>query len=399
MSLKLKYQLTFIFSSLGLAELFAASATPIPLYSLYTKSIGLAKSTISLTAVFYFVGCIFALLFLTRLSSRVGRKTMAFSALLLGIIGLILLIFVQNGNMIVLARLFQGLSCGLASNVFSQMIAESGEGRVNLSLIGLVLSSAIFVGLAFGGLLSGILVQVNPHAASIVYWLLLILLLISTLGIYCGAETNPEKSAQFWFLLLPKVQVPQNKKFLLTSSLIFAGSWAMGGYFQAYSSTIASSIFHVSSPLLAAIFLISYMLPNALGSSLSERFSRRQAQIIGLIAYILAVGLFVLSLATHLLILTIVGILLAGIFQGMAYRPAMQNLLESATIKENTGTLSYIYILSYAGAGIPSFISGRLSGSLNFLHLTLTYWLLIAVLGFAALLTLQKKSKFSLDMK
>lgn len=193
MNIKDKKIITLIFSSLAIIGLFASSASPIPLYSIYSHTIGLTTEEISFTAVFYFLGCICSLLFLTGLSDIFGRKITGLIALGAGIIGVLLLIYAKNGSFIIAARLMQGLSCGLASNVFSLSISESGEGKVHPGVVGLILSSAIFVGLALGGLLSGGVVQLNPSAAPLVYWSLFCYLTVTALGLILGVETKISK--------------------------------------------------------------------------------------------------------------------------------------------------------------------------------------------------------------
>lgn len=388
MNIKDKKIITLIFSSLAIIGLFASSASPIPLYSIYSHTIGLTTQDISLTAVFYFLGCICSLLFLTGLSDIFGRKITGLIALGAGIIGVLLLIYAKNGSYIIAARLMQGLSCGLASNVFSLSISESGEGKVHPGVIGLILSSAIFVGLALGGLLSGGVVQLNPSAAPLVYWTLFCYLTVTALGLILGVETKISKKSLNLKLFIPNIGVPLDRTFLLSSSLVFLSSWAMGGYFQAYSSSISNQIYKLNSPLLSAIFLISYMIPNAVGSHLSSKMSKNVSIIIGMVGYILSVSILVVSLHFSLLILTIISIICAGTFQGAAYRPAMQNVLEGALDYEKVKTISYIYVLSYAGAGIPSFISGRMSQNITFLNITMGYLLLVTTLGVMAIIAL-----------
>jgi hypothetical protein len=53
--------------------------------------------------------------------------------------------------------------------------------------------------------------------------------------------------------------------------------------------------------------------------------------------------------------------------QGIAYSSAMNGLLNKVIKTESTGLLSIIYMVSYVGAGLPSFLSGKLSGIFNFI--------------------------------
>lgn len=71
----------FVGAACSLVAVFAASASPIPLYELYRRSDGLSHADLSLTAVAYFVAVMAALVVLGRLSNHVGRRPVALAAL------------------------------------------------------------------------------------------------------------------------------------------------------------------------------------------------------------------------------------------------------------------------------------------------------------------------------
>jgi hypothetical protein len=58
----LSRRLAFISASLSLVAVFAASASPIPLYEIYHRTSGVTKADLSLTAVSYFVAAVVGLL-------------------------------------------------------------------------------------------------------------------------------------------------------------------------------------------------------------------------------------------------------------------------------------------------------------------------------------------------
>ncbi|WP_265457005.1 MFS transporter [Enterococcus sp. HY326] len=392
---KNKMNRMFLFSSLALIGLFAASASPIPLYSNYTVRIDLTKSLISLTAVFYFVGCIISLIILSRLANYIGRKPVALTALILGLIGLAFLIAAEQPVMIIIARFFQGLSCGLASSVLSLLIVESGILKKS-SLVTAISGSAIFLGLGIGGLLSGALVQINSNGASLVYWIILLFLVVCLVGIVFSNETLAERRKGALKSLVPNISIPDKAKpYALPAAFLFITSWSMGGYFQAYSSTVGAEIFNINSPLLAAIILSMYMIPNPIGIRIGQFFSRTRAQQVGEILYASSVGLLVVSFTLQSLILCFIAVLGAGISQGISYSSAMQNLLDNSKPEEKAGVLSFIYLLSYGGAALPSFISGRISSVVSFTDITFAYFILNVILCLLTLVFLKRMKKVS----
>jgi MFS family permease len=81
----------FIGAACSLVAVFAASASPIPLYELYRRTDGLSHADLSLTAVAYFVAVMAALLVFGRLSNHVGRRPVALAALLITAAGTLVL--------------------------------------------------------------------------------------------------------------------------------------------------------------------------------------------------------------------------------------------------------------------------------------------------------------------
>ncbi|WP_119326320.1 MFS transporter [Companilactobacillus musae] len=382
-----KLNRTFIFSVLGLILIFSASASPIPTYARLQKALNITTNTISMTAVCYFVGCILALLVFSRVSDYIGRKKVSIATLILSILGLILLMNTNNGSTLLVARAVQGFSCGLGSSTLSVLIIESGINK-NSNLVSAITGSAVLLGLALGGLLSGIIGQFLPNIKNLTYLIILIALVITSLGLFTSIETTNLKDGVL-NSLRPKLDLPKGiVQTLIPAAGCFIATWAFGGYFQAFSATVSENIFKINSPLVAAIILVAYMAPNFIGSNISNKFSARRGQLIGILGFMISIIAMGLGIIMHNFIFYIVVVIAASIMQGIAYTSAMNNLL-SKTIKEkSTGLLSVIYILSYMGAGIPSFIAGKLSGTFNFSQITLGYIIFANVVGLIVIISL-----------
>ena len=77
--------------------------------------------------------------------------------------------------------------------------------------------------------------------------------------------------------------------------------------------------------------------------------------------------------------------------QGIAYTSAMNSLLKQILKSENSEMLSLIYIISYAGAGIPSLIAGQVSKFISFYWITVGYVIFTAVVAMVVLYDLRKQ--------
>lgn len=391
---KRKLDLTFMFATIGLILIFAASASPIPTYVRMQNEFHISTGTISMTAVSYFVGCILALLVFSRVSDFIGRKKVAVFTILLSIIGLLLLINTRNGDMLLIARSIQGFSCGLGSSTLSVLIIESGLNK-NENLVASIAGSAVLLGLAIGGLMAGVAAQVLPNNRNLTYFILVMLLVVTMIGISFGVETTELKKGAIKSLK-PQVNLPKNTfNIIIPAAGCFIATWAFGGYFQAFSATISKSVFNLDSPLIAAIILVSYMAPNIIGSNLSNRFNVEKGQFIGIIGFVLAICLMFVSIEIKNMALYLIFVIVAGIMQGIAYSSSLNALLRRVIKSESTGLLSVVYMISYIGAGLPSFIAGKVSGAFNFYQITLGYVILVILVGLIVLSNLHINRKKS----
>lgn len=382
--------ITFIFSSVSLILLFAASASPIPTYVRLQERYAISTTTISLTGVCYFIGCIIALVVFARLSNHVGRKPVAIVTVLLGMTGLAVLMIVNNGITLLLARFLQGVSCGLASSTLSIFIIESGL-HLSEKLVTTVSGSAVLLGLAIGGFLSGVLTQLFAGKSNLTYLILLVALVVALIGLLFSVDTV-EKRAGALKSLKVRVKLPASTIDMIVGAAgCFIATWAFGGYFQAFSAMVSKDFFHFNSPLLAAVILVAYMAPNVIGSNLSSRFTSLQGQRLGIIGFLLAIVLILVTVIIGNLALYLIAVIGASIMQGIAYTSAMNSLLKQILKSENSEMLSLIYIISYAGAGIPSLIAGQVSKFISFYWITVGYVIFTAVVAMVVLYDLRKQ--------
>src|SRR3954467_268968 len=115
----------FAGAACSLVAVFAASASPIPLYELYRRTDGLSHADLSLTAVAYFVAVMAALVVLGRLSNHVGRRPVALAALAVTAAGTLLLTEVHSVAPLIAGRVLQGIGCGLASSALTAFVVDS----------------------------------------------------------------------------------------------------------------------------------------------------------------------------------------------------------------------------------------------------------------------------------
>src|SRR3954452_15066519 len=141
----------FAAAACSLVAVFAASASPIPLYELYRRADGLSHADLSLTAVAYFVAVMAALVVLGRLSNHVGRRPVALAALAVTAAGTLLLTEVHSVGPLIAGRMLQGIGCGLASSALAAFIVDSAPTSPSW-MASAVTTGSPMVGLTLGAL-------------------------------------------------------------------------------------------------------------------------------------------------------------------------------------------------------------------------------------------------------
>ncbi|WP_051309042.1 MFS transporter [Desulfogranum japonicum] len=358
--------------------IFAASATPIPLYDIYRRSDGLSYSDLSLTAVVYFVGAVTALLFFGRISNHLGRKPVTLLSFALAAVACVIFLDVDSATPLIIGRLLLGLSCGLASSTVTSYIVDNAPPALHW-LAAAIVSCGGMIGLTLGALASGSLAEYGPYPEILCYLVILVVLAICTVLVMFSPETV-KRTPGILASLRPRFSMPHaDRRLYPVAACTFVATWALGGFYQAFGPSIAADQLGSQNALTAALVFSSFMLPSAVGGPLNKFLTPVNAQRIGMISFTLALGAILLSLKMSAIFLFLTTSALAGIAQGVTLTGSIRSLLADIAPQERAGVLSLIYATSYTGAAIPSFISGQLSHFMNLFQLAVCYAFLAGV--------------------
>lgn len=379
----------FASSALMLTALFAAAGVPVPLYNLYIHNLNLATSVLSLTAVLYFAGTVSALLFFARLSNYWGRKPVIYLTLVLGIAGCLLLSNVTNLYLLLGGRLLQGLSCGLASSTVTAFIIDN-EPQKYSGWAAVMIGSLPNIGIVAGALGAGIINEFSTSLA-LAFIAVIILLLLCVILAYRCRETVPQR-AGVWQSLVPQIKLTAYIKHMLpAAACAFAGSWAVGGFYQAFSSAIALRQFGLESTFVASLVLVSFILPIALGALLARGHNNFLSQRYGMTIFFMSFLGILFSLQLPSILPFLLLNVLAGTAEGAVFTASMNIIMEETSLADRAGVLSLIYIISYAGAVLPNLLVSRIADSLTLYQITAGYVILVGISWLVILLTARQK--------
>ncbi|WP_223163228.1 MFS transporter [Marinobacter salinexigens] len=362
----------FVAASVSLIAIYAASATPIPLYGLYRTADGLSYTELSLSSVVYFVGAVSSLLFLGRLSNHFGRKISAFLTLALMAVAALCFLNVHSATPLLIGRFLQGLSCGMASTALAAWVVDNAPARPSW-IAPAILSCGPMTGLTIGGIISGTLVEFGSDPRVLPYLVITGVLAACVFLCFNSPETVNRKPGAL-SSLKPQIGLPlPARRAFRIGVFTFVPTWALGGFYQAFGPAMAMEYLHASSALAAALVFASTMAPSPIGASLAGRTSAANAQRIGMVAFALSVGTVVLTLSQGLLVPFLIASICAGISQGSVLSSSIQSVMSKVTLEQRANVLGLIYATSYTGAAVPTLIAGRLSESYSLVQVLVGY--------------------------
>lgn len=369
-----KQLLGFTAASLTLGAVFMAGGAPIPFYHTYAETLGLDKGVLSLVTVAYFAGTVIALLFLPRLTNYWGRKRAIYLTLAFGLAGCFLFGNVTGEWRMLAARFMQGLSCGLASSTVAAVI----------------IGSAPNIGLPLGAMGSGVF-NMFSDAIGMVFVIVAVLLVGCGALVFASTETITKKQSGAWRSLKPQLKItPRVKKLLPAAACAFAGTWAVGGFYQSYSAAIGIQELGVQSTFVASLTFVSFIAPVALGAALSRGRDKFLLQRFSMLAFFIAVAGVVYAIYSHSLSLFLAFNVMAGIADGAAFTTSMAGIVEGTSLQERAGVLSLIYVVAYGGAALPNLLVSRIAQYFSLLELTAGYAVFTGVMFILVLLTAKR---------
>lgn len=370
--------LGFVSASVSLVSLFTASAAPIPLYSLYRDAHGLTYNDMSLATVFYCMGAMLALQMCGRLSNYLGRKTVTMAALALSALACLVFLDIMGLYSLLLGRVLQGLSCGLATSAITSYVTDTGPRRFPW-LTTTVVACAPMTGITVGAIGVGAIMEYVPLPQIWPFTILLVMLAVSFFMIVKSPETVTPQPFKARYLI-PSFKLPAStQKMLPISCCSLIATWSLGGFYQSFAPVMATDQLGSDNSVISGLVLASVMVSSALGGPLTSRLSPQGAQRLGLTVQLSSILAVMYTLSESLEGPFLIASVAAGVAQGMAITGALRALFHGVPLKERAGIFAVVYGVCYLGAAVPSLVAGQLSHSYSLPQILVGYACLAAI--------------------
>jgi MFS family permease len=363
--------------------LMSAAAAPSPIYVLYQADWHFSEMTVTVIYGAYALALLITLLTVGGLSDFVGRKPVllvGFAALALS---MVVFALADGVAWLYAARILQGLAAGvLLSAVSAGLIDYAGPRRLRLAA--LANGSIPSMGLAFGALLAGTLVQWVAAPTRLVYIVLAVAFVLVMVAIAMGPEAEARRPGAL-ASLKPRIRIAKNirPQFLATMPAWFA-TWAQLGLTLSLTTSLAAVKFGITNLFLGSVVIAVICIAATVANLLTRDLSARTTTLIGSSALIAGTVITLVSLIGPWTALFYIGSAISGVGLGALLGGAIRTLSVLPEHSERGEFFAGAYVIGYIALSVPAIIAGVLAVHVGLVKVTVGYGIGVSILAVIA---------------
>jgi MFS family permease len=161
--------------------------------------------------------------------------------------------------------------------------------------------------------------------------------------------------------LRPRVAVPAVARgaFTTAAPVLFA-VWAMAGFYGSLGPTLARNLAGNNSVALGGVGLFVLAGVASLATVLFRNWSGRTLMTIGIATLVVGITGTIVAIRIGSPIGYFAATALAGVGFGAGFQGALRTVTPLAEPNQRAGLLSAVFVVSYAGMGVPAVLAGYL---------------------------------------
>jgi MFS family permease len=390
---RLGRRLGFAAAAFALAVTMLGTTLPTPLYGLYREQFGFSELMITVIFATYAAGVIASLLLFGRLSDQIGRRRMLLPGLVLSALSAVCFLTATGLPLLLAGRVLSGLSAGIftgtATATLIDLAPPGRRGRATL-----VAAMANMGALGSGPLLTGLLSQWAGSPLRLTFWVDLALLVLAAIGIWAMPE--PVVSTRRAQLRPQALRVPREMRstFIEAALAGFAG-FAVLGLVTAVAPDFLAQELGVTSRAIVGLVVFGLFAGSLAGQLALEVVPERAAIPGGAGTLIAGMGLLALSLAVSSLALLVLGVVIAGVGQGLTFRGGLMQVNEHAPAAQRGAVASSFFVVMYIAISLPVIGEGVLAQAVGLRAAGLTFAALVAALSVGVLIRVPRAHRGS----
>ncbi|MGW2364390.1 MFS transporter [Streptomyces sp. NPDC001667] len=330
----------------------AGTTLPTPLYGLYRERIGFSELMVTVVFAVYALGVIATLLVAGDFSDVLGRRPALLAALGFSLMSAVCFLCEDGLPLLFAGRLLSGFAAGLFSGAATAAVLElapaARRGRA-----GFAATAANMGGLGCGPLLAGTLAQYAPWPLRLPF-LAHIALLVAALAVTCVLPETVARRTPRPLLRPQGMVVPEEVRgvFAPAGLAAFAG-FSLMGLFTAVAPSFVAQTLGVRNLAVTGVVVFSVFCASTAGQFLMGRVGVRRALPGGCLVLTGGLVLVGASLLLESLPVLMVGAVVGGLGQGLAFRAALTSVSAVAPGEHRGATISAFFVVAYVGISLP----------------------------------------------
>ncbi len=380
MSYVLSARSSLAYLSVVLLTFLAASSAPTPLYHVYQEAWQFSPGMLTMVFGVYALSLLAALLTVGSLSDYIGRRPVLRVALLLNMLSMLAFIYARDFSWLLAARVVQGFATGMATSSLGAALLDNDRNKGPL-----LNSLAPLLGMALGGLGSGLLVQYAPWPTGLVYAVVLgVLVVQAVLLVWLPESVSAQPGALA--SLRPRLSVPPQARAAVWRMLpVNTAVWMTGGFFLSLAPSLVRAATGSTSNLIGGALVATLTLSGAGAIYALRTVAAEKVLRLGTVLLAIGIGLVLLAANQQALTLFFVGAVIAGAGFGSGFLGSARSVLPLAHAHERAGLMSTFYVLSYLAFCAPAILAGFLVRSIGLVATSDGYGMLQIALCVVAL--------------
>ncbi|MES1924668.1 MFS transporter [Salinisphaera sp. T31B1] len=375
---------------IGVALTFAlnmmGTTLPTPLYPIYQQQMGFSELIVTVIFAAYAVGVIGALIVTGSWSDQLGRRPMLLAGLAFSAASAAVFLVADGLGMLLLGRVLSGISAGIFTGTATVAVVELAPAAW-AGVATLVATAANMGGLGMGPLVAGVLSQYLPAPLTVCYALDLVLVALVAVVVWRAPETA-ELPSRARLGLQPLSVPPDVRAAFIPAAIAGFAGFAVLGLFTAVAPAVMGKILHLSNHALTGLVVFLLFLASTLGQLGQARLAERFRLPIGCVVLILGILCVALAIAQISLALLVIGALISGVGQGVAFRAGLGAIAAASPPTRRAEVASTFFVVAYVAISIPVVGIGLVAGWAGLAAAGIGFSLAVAVLAAIALVSL-----------
>lgn len=383
--------LIFLGAAFAFSVTMMGTTMPTPLYPVYQDTFGFSELMITIIFAAYAGGVIAALVLTGRWSDQLGRRPLLFAGLTCSVISDLVFWQASGLEMILAGRVLSGLSAGIFTGTATVAVLELAppHWRERATFFA---TAANMGGLGLGPMLAGAISQYLPSPLELTYLIHIGLALLALLCVWSAPETvsKPAKPE----LTVQRLNVPPEVRGVFVPAAIagFAG-FAVCGFFTSIAPALMGKVLGYDNRLLVGVVAGSIFIASTLGQLMQGSLPLKLRLPLGCITLVIGVIPVALGIHNQSLGLFMLGAVIAGVGQGIAFRAGMGAIAAASPPAERAAVTSTFFIVAYVAISVPVIGIGVMASMISLQTTGIIFSLFVGSLAAVALLLLIRRGR------